>query len=70
MMTLSLTVILGMLGLAVDLGWAYYRQQAAQSIGKRIVSRRIQESIAPFRRFEQSIDDFLGGFNAAFGQKR
>jgi hypothetical protein len=31
MMTLSLTVILGMLGLAVDLGWAYYRQQAAQS---------------------------------------
>ncbi len=31
MMTLSLTVILGMLGLAVDLGWAYYRQQAAQA---------------------------------------
>jgi hypothetical protein len=30
MMTLSLTVILGLLGLAVDLGWAYYRQQAAQ----------------------------------------
>jgi hypothetical protein len=31
MMTLSLTLILGMLGLAVDLGWAYYRQQAAQA---------------------------------------
>ena len=31
MMTLSLTVILGMLGLAVDVGWAYYRQQAAQA---------------------------------------
>jgi len=31
MMTLSLTVILGMLGLAVDLGWAYYRQQACQA---------------------------------------
>jgi hypothetical protein len=31
MMTLSLTAILGMLGLAVDLGWAYYRQQAAQA---------------------------------------
>jgi hypothetical protein len=31
MMTLSLTVILGMLGLVVDLGWAYYRQQAAQA---------------------------------------
>jgi Putative Flp pilus-assembly TadE/G-like len=31
MVTLSLTVIFGMLGLAVDLGWAYYRQQAAQS---------------------------------------
>jgi hypothetical protein len=31
MMTLSLAVILGMLGLVVDLGWAYFRQQAAQS---------------------------------------
>jgi len=31
MMTISLTVMLGMLGLAVDMGWAYYRQQAAQS---------------------------------------
>ena len=31
MMTLSLTVILGMLGLVVDLGWAYYRQQVAQA---------------------------------------
>jgi len=31
MVTLSLTVILGMLGLAVDLGWAYFRQQAAQA---------------------------------------
>jgi len=31
MMTLSLTVLLGMLGLAVDVGWAYYRQQAAQA---------------------------------------
>lgn len=31
MMTLSLTLILGMLGLVVDLGWAYYRQQAAQA---------------------------------------
>lgn len=31
MMTLSLTAILGMLGLAVDVGWAYYRQQAAQA---------------------------------------
>ena len=31
MITLSLTVILGMLGLVVDLGWAYYRQQAAQT---------------------------------------
>ena len=31
MVTLSLTVIFGMLGLAVDLGWAYYRQQAAQA---------------------------------------
>lgn len=30
-MTLSVTVILGMLGLTVDLGWAYYRQQAAQA---------------------------------------
>jgi len=30
-MTLSLTVIMGMLGLVVDLGWAYYRQQAAQA---------------------------------------
>jgi len=31
MMTLALTVVLGMLGLAVDVGWAYYRQQAAQA---------------------------------------
>jgi len=31
MTTLSLTVILGLLGLAVDVGWAYYRQQAAQA---------------------------------------
>ena len=31
MVTLSFTVIVGMLGLAVDLGWAYYRQQAAQA---------------------------------------
>jgi putative Flp pilus-assembly TadE/G-like protein len=31
MITLSLTLMLGMLGLAVDLGWAYYRQQAAQA---------------------------------------
>jgi len=31
MMTLSIAVIFGMLGLAVDLGWAYYRQQTAQS---------------------------------------
>jgi hypothetical protein len=31
MMTLSLTLLLGMLGLAVDVGWAYYRQQATQA---------------------------------------
>ena len=31
MMTLSLILIFGMLGLAVDLGWAYFRQQAAQA---------------------------------------
>jgi hypothetical protein len=31
MMAVSLTLILGMLGLAVDLGWAYFRQQAAQT---------------------------------------
>jgi Flp pilus assembly protein TadG len=31
MMAVSLTLILGMLGLAVDLGWAYFRQQAAQA---------------------------------------
>jgi Flp pilus assembly protein TadG len=31
MMTLSLTLIFGMLGLAVDVGWAYYRQQATQA---------------------------------------
>jgi len=31
MMTLSLSLLLGMLGLAVDVGWAYYRQQAAQA---------------------------------------
>ncbi|HTQ54573.1 MAG TPA: pilus assembly protein TadG-related protein [Bryobacteraceae bacterium] len=31
LMALSVTVIFGMLGLAVDLGWAYYRQQAAQA---------------------------------------
>lgn len=31
MMTLAVTLIMGMLGLVVDLGWAYYRQQAAQA---------------------------------------
>lgn len=29
--TLSLVVILGMLGMVIDLGWAYYRQQNAQA---------------------------------------
>ena len=30
LVTFSLTVLLGMIGLAVDLGWSYYRRQAAQ----------------------------------------
>jgi Flp pilus assembly protein TadG len=31
MVTLSISVLLGMIGLAVDLGWSYYRRQAAQT---------------------------------------
>jgi len=31
MVALSLTLLFGMLGLAVDVGWAFYRQQAAQA---------------------------------------
>jgi len=31
MATLSITLVFGMLGLAVDLGWAYYHQQTAQA---------------------------------------
>ncbi len=31
MVTFSLSVMLGMIGLSVDLGWSYYRRQAAQT---------------------------------------
>jgi len=46
MMTLSLTLILGMLGLAVDVGWAYYRQQAAQAAADAAAIAAAKASVA------------------------
>ncbi|HUE00891.1 MAG TPA: pilus assembly protein TadG-related protein [Bryobacteraceae bacterium] len=45
MVTLSLTLILGMLGLAVDLGWAYYRQQAAQAAADAAVAAAVRAAV-------------------------
>ncbi len=45
MMTLSLTVILGMLGLAVDLGWAYYRQQTAQTAADAAAAAAVRAAV-------------------------
>jgi hypothetical protein len=38
MVTLSLTFLFGMMGLAVDLGWSYYRRQAAQTAAEAAAS--------------------------------
>jgi len=45
MTTLSLTVILGMLGLAVDLGWAYYRQQATQAAADAAAGAAVRAAV-------------------------
>jgi hypothetical protein len=45
MMTLSMTVILGMLGLAVDLGWAYYRQQATQAAADAAAAAAVRAAV-------------------------
>ena len=46
MMTLSVTLILGMLGLAVDVGWAYYRQQAAQAAADAAAMAAVRAAVA------------------------
>lgn len=45
MMTLSMAVILGMLGLAVDLGWAYFRQQAAQAAADAAAAAAVRAAV-------------------------
>ena len=45
MMTLSLTATLGMLALAVDLGWAFYRQQAAQTAADAAAAAAVRAAV-------------------------
>ena len=35
MVTMAIVLMIGLLGLSVDVGWAYYRREAAQARGGR-----------------------------------
>lgn len=45
MVTLALTLILGMMGLTVDLGWAYYRQQASQAAADAAATAAVRAAV-------------------------
>jgi hypothetical protein len=46
MFTLSLTVVFGMVGLVTDLGWAYYRKQAAQAAAQAAALATVKAAMA------------------------
>src|SRR5215472_14709418 len=46
MFTLSLTVVFGMVGLVTDLGWAYYRKEAAQAAAQAAALATVKAAMA------------------------
>ena len=46
MVTMSLTLMIGMLGLAVDMGWGYFRREAAQTAADAAAAAVVQAAMA------------------------